>query len=59
VWGDGVQQGISAPDVDFRCFFLHGPRMKMYRRVDRRCEEMVRRVMPWAPAGSRSTLAAC
>lgn len=37
-----LKQGISAPDVDFRCFFLHGPRMKMYRRVDRRCEEMVR-----------------
>lgn len=28
-------------DYDFRCFFLHRPRVDLFRRIDRRCEEMV------------------
>ena len=30
-------------DYDFRCFFLHRPRMDLYRRIDFRCEEMIKR----------------
>ena len=34
----------SAPlDFDFRCFFLHRPRVELYRRIDLRCEQMVQR----------------
>lgn len=28
-------------DYDFRCFFLHRPRMELYRRIDARCEQML------------------
>lgn len=27
---------------DFRCFFLDRPRAELYRRIDMRCEEMLR-----------------
>lgn len=27
-------------DFDFRCYFLHRPRVQLYRRIDRRCEQM-------------------
>ena len=34
----------AAPlDFDFRCFFLHRPRIDLYRRIDLRCEQMVAR----------------
>jgi len=32
----------AAPlDYDFRCYFLYRPRMELYRRIDRRVEDMV------------------
>eukprot|EP00803_Ostreobium_quekettii_P002209 evm.model.scf_1276.5 EVM.evm.TU.scf_1276.5 scf_1276:26473-31078(+) len=31
----------SPLDYDFRCFFLHRPRLQLFERVGRRCEEMV------------------
>ncbi|CAI5467554.1 unnamed protein product [Closterium sp. Yama58-4] len=31
----------SPPPFDFHCFFLDAPRLPLYRRIDRRCEEMV------------------
>jgi hypothetical protein len=33
---------LAAPEWDYRCFFMHGPRIPMYRRIDQRCEQMVR-----------------
>ncbi|CAI7853485.1 unnamed protein product [Closterium sp. NIES-53] len=31
----------SPPPFAFHCFFLDAPRLPLYRRIDRRCEEMV------------------
>lgn len=28
-------------DYDFRCFFLHRPRIEIYHRIEQRCENMV------------------
>lgn len=30
------------PNYDFRCWFLHPGREKLYERIDQRCEEMIR-----------------
>ena len=27
-------------DYDFRCFFLHRPRLELYDRIELRCEQM-------------------
>ncbi|GAQ78117.1 isopentenyltransferase [Klebsormidium nitens] len=29
-------------DYDFRCYFLFGPRRELYRKIDERCEQMVK-----------------
>jgi len=46
VWTSGRAResfGVhAAPEWDYRCFFMHGPRIPMYRRIDQRCEQMVR-----------------
>jgi tRNA dimethylallyltransferase len=34
---------LAEQEYDFRCWFLHYPREKLYTRVEMRCEEMVRR----------------
>jgi len=34
--------GCRPLDYDFRCFFMDRPRVELYRRIDTRCEEMLR-----------------
>lgn len=36
---DGTR--VPALEYDFRCYFLHKPRIELYRQIDLRCEEMV------------------
>lgn len=36
---DKLQEG----DADFRCWFLYYPRERLYARIEKRCEEMVKR----------------
>jgi len=32
---------LRSADVDFRCFFLHRPRLQIFRDIDLRCEKML------------------
>jgi len=36
------RERVCPLDYDFRCWFLHRPRSSLYRRIEKRCEKMVK-----------------
>ena len=44
-----VPAALAGSECDFRCFFLHRPRVQLFRDIDLRCEQMLQAPPPPPP----------